>query len=130
MLTAGGGGSNLTGGSGDDTLIGGTGPDTMTGAGGADHFVFRDAPWSGGHITDFTHGVDKLDVAGMLAKVGWNGTNAVADGYIKLLDDGRGDTWVYFDRDGPGTGDQWGTLVTTLDHVSPGVLTASDWIFK
>jgi Ca2+-binding RTX toxin-like protein len=120
----------MVGGSGNDTLIGGTGPDTMTGAAGADRFMFRDAPWQAGHITDFTHGTDKIDVAGMLAKVGWSGTNAIIDGYIKLIDDGHGDTWVYFDRDGPGAADQWGSLVTTLDHVSPGTLTASDWIFK
>jgi Ca2+-binding RTX toxin-like protein len=130
VLTAGPSGSNLVGGSGDDTLIGGVGPDIMTGAGGADRFVWKDAPWQGGHVTDFTHGVDKIDVAGMLAKVGWNGTNAITDGYIKLYASGQGDTWVYLDRDGPGSADQWGTLVTTLDHVSPGALTASDWIFK
>jgi hypothetical protein len=102
----------------------------MTGAGGADHFVWKDAPWQAGHVTDFTPGVDKLDVSGMLAKAGWSGTNAVTDGYIRLIADGQGDTWVYFDRDGPGNADQWGTLVTTLDHVAPGAVTAGDWLFK
>ncbi|MDB5493710.1 MAG: endo,3,4-beta-glycanase, C-terminal secretion signal protein, partial [Phenylobacterium sp.] len=53
-----------------------------------------------------------------------------ADGYIKLLSDGHGDTWIYFDRDGPGTADQWGTLVATIDNVAPAAITASDWIFR
>jgi Ca2+-binding RTX toxin-like protein len=120
----------MTGGSGNDTLIAGHGPDIMTGAGGADRFVFGDVPWQGGHITDFTHGADQIDVSGMLAKAGWSGTNAISDGYIRLYDDGQGGTWVYFDRDGPGTADQWGTFVTELDHVSTGTLTANDWVFR
>src|SRR6185437_9680888 len=61
VLTAQSGGSNLTGGAGDDTLNAGTGPDTLTGAAGADHFVFHQLPWNAGHITDFTHGTDKID---------------------------------------------------------------------
>jgi Ca2+-binding RTX toxin-like protein len=130
VLTGQSGGSNLVGGSGDDTLIGGTsGADTMTGAAGADHFQFNTVPWQAGHITDFTHGVDKIDVSRLLASVGYSGSNPIADGYIKIGDDGSGNTWVYFDRDGTGTGDQWGTRVVTLDHVASSSLTASDWIF-
>jgi Ca2+-binding RTX toxin-like protein len=129
-LTGQNGGSNLTGGSGDDTLVGGTsGADTMTGAAGADHFQFNTVPWSAGHITDFTHGVDKIDVSRLLSAVGYTGSNPIADGYIKVGDDGSGNTWVYFDRDGTGTGDQWGTRVVTLDHVASGSLTTADWIF-
>jgi Ca2+-binding RTX toxin-like protein len=124
-----GGGSNLQGGSGDDTLIGGTGPDTMTGAGGADHFVYQSAPWQGGQISDFTHGVDRIDVSGLLAGVQYAGSDPIADGYVRLYDDGHGGTWLYFDRDGAGTADQWGTFVATLQGVSPGGLTASDFIF-
>ena len=130
MLTAAPGGSNLTGGAGADTLIAATGPDTLTGAGGADRFVYGDVPWQAGHVTDFTPGVDKLDVSGWLTKVGYAGTNPIADSYIKLISDGQGDTWIYFDRDGTGTADQWGAFVTTLDHVSPGSVTLGDWIIK
>jgi Ca2+-binding RTX toxin-like protein len=128
VLTAQPGGSNLVGGSGDDTLNAGTGPDTLTGAGGADRFVFHQLPWNAGHITDFTHGTDKIDVSALLSSVGYSGSTPFADGYLKLLDDGNGNTWLYFDRDGHGTADQWGTFVTTLDHVAPGALTLSDFI--
>jgi hypothetical protein len=102
----------------------------MTGAGGADHFVFNSAPWQAGHITDFTHGVDKIDVHGLLAQAHYAGSDPIGDGYIKLIADGHGDTWVYFDSDGRGTADPWGTLVATLDGVSPSGVTASDWIFR
>jgi len=128
-LTGSGNGSNLVGGAGNDTLIAGYGADTMTGAGGADHFTFNDVPWAAGHITDFTHGVDKIDVSGLLRKVGYTGSDPIADGYVKLIDDGHGNSWVYFDSDGRGTADPWGSLVTTIDHVSPGGVTTGDWIF-
>ena len=106
-----------------------SGPDTMTGAGGADHLQFNTVPWQAETITDFTHGVDKLDVSRLLAAVGYTGADPIADGYIKFGDDGNGNTWVYFDRDGHGTADQWGTKIATLDHVAPATLTNSDWIF-
>ena len=128
VLTAQPGGSNLAGGSGDDTLNAGTGPDTLTGAAGADHFVFKALPWNAGHITDFVHGTDKIDVSQLLSGVGYAGSDPIADGYVKLLDDGHGDTWLYFDKDGHGTADQWGTFVMTLDHVAPASLTLSDFI--
>jgi Ca2+-binding RTX toxin-like protein len=123
------GGSNLRGGAGDDTLIGGTGPDTMTGAAGADHFVYQSTPWQGGQITDFTHGVDRIDLSGLLTSVHYAGSDPIADGYVKLIDDGSGDTWLYFDSDGPGTADPWGTFVATVSGVAPASLTASDFIF-
>lgn len=130
VLTATAGGSNLVGGAGDDTLNAGSGPDTLTGGGGADHMVWGDVPWTAGHVTDFTPGADKLDAKAWLAKVGYAGTNPIADQYIKLISDGAGNTWVYFDRDGTGTADKWGTFVTTLDHVAPGSITLGDWIIK
>ncbi|MBR0756673.1 M10 family metallopeptidase C-terminal domain-containing protein [Bradyrhizobium jicamae] len=67
-LSGGAGNDTLTGGAGADRLIGGTGVDTMTGGGGADTFVFatgNSSAVSGQHdkITDFTSGVDKIDLS-------------------------------------------------------------------
>jgi Ca2+-binding RTX toxin-like protein len=123
------GGSNLVGGSGDDTLIGGTGADTLTGGGGADHFAWSQLPWSAAKVTDFVHGTDKIDVSGLLVNVHYAGADPIADGYVKLIDDGHGDTWLYFDTDGRGSADQWGTFVATLNGVSPTSLSASDFMF-
>lgn len=123
------GGSYLVGGPGDDTLIGGTGPDIMTGQAGADHFEWDALPWSAARVNDFTHGVDKIDVSGLLAASHYSGTDPIGDGYVKLIDDGHGDTWLYFDTDGHGAADPWGTFVATLQGVSPATLTNSDFIF-
>jgi Ca2+-binding RTX toxin-like protein len=128
VLTAQPGGSNLVGGPGDDTLNAGTGPDTLTGGGGADHFVFGTVPWTAGQITDFVHGTDRIDISGLLSRAGYAGSDPIADGYLKLLDDGHGDTWLYFDRDGHGTADPWGTFVATIEHVSPAGLALADFI--
>lgn len=62
-LDGGGGNDRLNGGDGADVLIGGAGKDTMTGGRGADVFVL--ATGSGADtITDFTPGLDRLDLAG------------------------------------------------------------------
>jgi beta-glucanase (GH16 family)/Ca2+-binding RTX toxin-like protein len=128
-LTESSGNQALTGGAGADTLTAIHGGDTLSGAGGADHFVFQSLPWSASEVTDFTSGIDKLDVSALLAASHYSGTDPIADGYVKLIDNGSGGTWLYFDTDGKGTADQWGAFVATLDHVAPAGIAASDWIF-
>ena len=61
LLIAGSGNEYLVGGRGNNTLVGGAGYDAMTGGGRADVFVLPGV----GHdvITDFSPGVDLLDVA-------------------------------------------------------------------
>ena len=117
MLTSDQYGDTLTGGGGNDTLNAGQGPDQLTGAGGADRFVFGALPWNAGHITDFTPGVDKLDLSAI----------ADAASQVEFRSDGAGATQVYVDVDGPG-GD-WPFLITTLDGVAPSRIGASDWVF-
>jgi Ca2+-binding RTX toxin-like protein len=58
-----GGGENdtLNGGADNDFLVGGPGRDTLTGASGADTFRFVDVSFD--TVTDFEHGVDRLDVS-------------------------------------------------------------------
>jgi Ca2+-binding RTX toxin-like protein len=50
----------LDGGNGNDRLKGGGGDDLLTGGAGNDRFIF-DLQGGKDTITDFTHGVDKLD---------------------------------------------------------------------
>jgi Ca2+-binding RTX toxin-like protein len=121
------GGSTLVGGSGNDTLIGAHGPDQMTGNAGADHFVFNEVPWQGAQITDFTPGTDKIDLTSLLHQAGYSGSDPVADGYVKFLDDGHGDTWLYFDP--TPSSDPWGDYVATLQHVAPSSLSVGDVIW-
>lgn len=121
-------GDRLTGGVGNDTLHAGLGPDTLAGGLGEDDFVFSTAPYNPGHITDFRDGSDQIDVSGILAGVGYHGSNALADGYIVLQSDGRGGTHVLLDADGHGANTSL-TTITTLDGVAPGRLDSGDFIF-
>ncbi len=64
-LALGGSGQDFVhGGEGSDTLHGGLGRDTLTGGEGDDVFAF-DAGSKKDHVTDFEHGTDTLDVAGL-----------------------------------------------------------------
>jgi serralysin len=69
-LSGGAGNDTLIGGAGNDRLIGAAGTDTLTGGGGADAFVFLPGDSlaaSGQHdrITDFTSGLDHIDLSGI-----------------------------------------------------------------
>jgi len=75
ILSGGAGKDSILGGGGGDTLIGGYGQDTLTGGAGKDTFDFnalgdskvgtdRDT------ITDFIHGIDKIDLADIDAIAG------------------------------------------------------------
>ena len=72
----------LSGGAGNDRLHAGQGADTMTGGSGADVFVFDNSSrWLGGEndvITDFTRGLDRIDLSAMDAIHGLAGDQAFA----------------------------------------------------
>ena len=70
VLKGGGGNDMIEGAGGNDEIHGGTGMDTLTGGAGADTFVFIDTGESPAGtnrdiITDFTPGVDKIDISGI-----------------------------------------------------------------
>lgn len=118
---------SLQGGAGDDTFHAGQGPDMLTGAAGADRFVWGDFPWNAGHVTDFTPGVDKLDLSALFAASTYTGSDPVGDGRLEFRPDGQGNTQVYLDRDDLNGGD-WPFLITTLDGVSPAQIGPGDWL--
>ncbi|UVL85476.1 retention module-containing protein [Pseudomonas sp. B21-028] len=78
----------LNGGGGDDILIGGLGNNTLTGGSGADTFQWQVG--NSGHdvVTDFTPGLDKLDLSQLL--LGENGTSASLDDYLHFTVTGSG----------------------------------------
>jgi len=122
--------NKLDGAAGNDILVAGRDSDTLTGGAGNDIFRFPDLPWNGTRITDFTDGQDVLDLRGMFSKFGYHGANPIADGYLKVDADAAGSARIWFDPDGGG-GQYSYWLVTTLDHVAPGNLSAqSDWFFQ
>src|SRR6185437_8787351 len=75
----------LIGGAHNDTIVGGGGADTLTGAAGNDTFVFKSAtdsqPGVGNFdtITDFTHGLDILDLSAIAGATTVQGTVAEAN---------------------------------------------------
>jgi hypothetical protein len=83
-----------------------------------------------GEITDFAHGADRIDVSGLLSHDGYSGANPIADGYLKLIDDGHGGAWLDFDTDGHGTADPWGSFGATADHVSAASFSLADFIVR
>ena len=120
-------GTTLTAGSGPYTLIAGNGPDILIGGSGPDMFEFTVVPKTAGHIENFLPGIDTIDLAPLLKAAGYTGTNALADGWVKLVSDGHGDTRVYFASHASTT---HLALITTVDHVAPTTLSAaSDWVF-
>lgn len=55
---------------GDDRIEGGIGTDVLTGGAGRDRFVYSSMGDAGDVITDFTPGVDVIDLAVLLAGIG------------------------------------------------------------
>jgi Ca2+-binding RTX toxin-like protein len=117
-LTGNDGNNKLSGLAGADTLIGGKGDDTLTGGADADHFQYlalNDRGTGKDVVTDFSKSDgDVLDIHDVLAGVGYGGSDAVGDGYLAFVDDGKGDTVVQIDSDGSGGPAGFVTLVTLV----------------
>ena len=128
ILTSNNAGSTLKGGGGNDILIAGGGADTLTGGSGDNIFQFNRIPSHAGQVTDFDPARDILDLRKLFSGTGYQGTNPVADGYVKFADDGHGNTQVLFNAH-VGRGATF-HLITTLDGIQPGQMHAQgDWYF-
>lgn len=79
-LSGGAGSDKILGNKGNDVLNGGQGKDVLSGGDGADTFVFSKADAVSGKardvITDFKHGVDKIDLSSIDANLALKGDNA------------------------------------------------------
>ena len=84
------GDDSLYGDAGNDTLDGGLGHDSLYGGEGMDVFVYRSPDDGGDEITSFDTGIfgDSIDLAPMLAGIGYSGTDPLDDGVIRLTDAG------------------------------------------
>ena len=131
---AGAGNDTLKGGAGNDTFHGGGGFDTFTGGLGHDTFVFDTALGvsSLGTITDFTVGIDRIDLDhrifgavgadGVLANAAFeSGASELGASTRIFYNSATGD--IFYDPDGAG-----GVAATKFAHVTAGLaLTASSF---
>lgn len=115
-LQGGAGRDNLLGTAGDDRITGGAGADVLTGGAGADTFVYQSIRDAGDRITDFVPGTDRIDLSALLASLGYTGSNAIADGVVKLVNTSAGLN-VLIDADG-NAGPATGRPLLTLTGVS------------
>ena len=112
------GNNTLSGAAGNDTIVGGGGSDLLSGGKGRDVFDYNALSDAGDTISSFVRGSngDILDLSDLLnGFVGYDGTNAFADGYLQFAS-----SLVQVDADGGG--DSFTTLLT-LSGVN---LTAAD----
>ncbi|MFN6567748.1 ELWxxDGT repeat protein [Dendronalium sp. ChiSLP03b] len=122
VINGGGSRDPLTGTAGDDRIIGGTGSKTITGGAGDDEFVYTSIREVGQRITDFTVGSDKIVLTQLLDSLvsgGYNGSDAIADGYVKLVQGKTANsTILQIDRDGA-IGSAIFRPFIELDNVTP-----------
>ncbi|MDB5366289.1 MAG: hypothetical protein JWM77_2216 [Rhodospirillales bacterium] len=109
----------ISGGAGNDLLIAGVGVAQLTGGAGADRFVLR-ASSAGSKITDFTAGVDSLDLH-MLAL----GNDPIGSGVLKALANGT-TTDIWYDADGS-AGAGVAIKLVSLSSFAPAGLTGTWW---
>lgn len=106
----------LTGTSKSDHIIGLQGADTLTGGCGNDQFVYTNIRDRGDTITDFEVGKDNIVFTQLLNSLvtgGYNGTNAIADGYVKVVQGTSASNFsVQIDADGPTGNDIFRPFIT------------------
>ncbi len=125
-IEGGSGNDTLNGQDGNDRLIGGLGDDILTGGAGADVLAYRtlsERGIAGDLAKDFQVGAggDILDVSALLDSLGYAGSDAFADGFLKFTASGA-NTLVQIDADGAAGPSAFVTLVT-LENA---ILTSAD----
>ncbi|MBH8578184.1 DUF4347 domain-containing protein [Nostocaceae cyanobacterium CENA369] len=112
----------LVGTAGSDRIVGGTGSKTITGGAGNDEFVYTSIKEVGQRITDFIVGEDKIVLTQLLDSLvtgGYNGSNAIADGYVRLVQGKTANsTILQIDRDGT-LGNAVFRNFIELDNITP-----------
>ncbi|MGH1578142.1 calcium-binding protein [Planktotalea sp.] len=129
VLNGGKGDDTIRGGDGDDIIIGGLGSDLLTGGAGADVFIFESAAESTNNaardeIDDFGAG-DVIDLSSVIVDtLDFIGTGAFTGtaNEVRIKEGSQGNTTVYVDTDGDGSGDMRIFVTDTTG------MTASDFI--
>ena len=109
MINGTSGRDTLTGSSDSDRIIGGAGADTLSGGPRSDQFVYTNIRDRGDTINDFQVSIDKLvftELLDSLVSGGYSGTDAIADGYVRVVQGSSSNNFgVEIDSDGSTGGD-------------------------
>jgi hypothetical protein len=118
----------LIGTSNYEFITGLQGRDRLTGGGGNDQFIYTSMSDRGDTITDFEVGKDKIVLTQLLDSLiteGYNGTNAIADGYVKVVQGSSSRNFsVQIDTDGL-TGQEIFKSLITVNVTSTDTLNSS-----
>jgi uncharacterized protein len=118
----------LQGTPGDDVINGGAGADLITTGAGRDRVVYNDMRDAGDQITDFSPGLDQIDLRGLMSALGITAGQAVSQGVLSLVAQGA-NTLVMIDTDGS-AGPAAGRAFIVLRSVLPAQLQLSrDFLF-
>ncbi len=118
ILSGLGGNDLIEGFAGNDTLIGGSGIDRLVGGEDDDIFQFNSLDDGRDTVQDFGVGNDVVDVSNLLQSVGYTGTDAVADGFLRLVS-GATDSYVQIDADGFGTDSSFVNVARLFNYTGP-----------
>jgi hypothetical protein len=99
---------------------GGINSDLLVGGTGENIFSYNGIAEGRDEIINFTPGKDKIDVSKLLDKMGYNGSNPLADQTIKLGVSDVTNTVISIDKDGTGIGQPH--VLATLVDTSAGTL--------
>lgn len=86
----------------NDSITGFQGADTLTGGGGNNLFIYTTVYDGVDTIADFKVGTDRIELVSLLASRSYQGTNPIADGFIRFSAQGA-DTMISIDPDGSGS---------------------------
>jgi Ca2+-binding RTX toxin-like protein len=91
---------SLIGTDSNDIITGFQGADRITTGNGEDKLVYNSIVDAGDLITDFDPSNDIIDLQGVLQSIGFDGSNAIDDGYVQLVSYGSRGTSLQIDADG------------------------------
>ena len=114
----------LTGTEADERITGFQGADRLTGGGGNDQFIYTSLVDGGDTITDFTVGEDQIVLTTLLERLGYDGSDPIADGLVQLRSLGSS-TVVAIDPDGE-EGPAQARNFLTVEGVAPDALSQAD----
>ena len=118
----------LTGTEAPERITGFQGSDRLTGGGGRDQFIYTSPVDGGDTITDFTIGEDQIVLTTLLERLGYTGSDPIADGLVQLRSRGSS-TVVAIDPDGFEGAAQARNFLTVEGIASAALNQADNFIF-